>query len=72
MQKDEDTDNISGFDKTFSGEKNYRHFISYMDGDYKIKSFCIMLPKANAYVKYHESETKGMYFSIGDNELLKK
>ena len=38
----------------------------------KSKTFSIILPKANAYVKSYDGETKFMYFSIEDEELLKK
>ena len=42
-----------------SGEKNYKYFIGYKDGDdYKIKPLHIMLPIASVYVKSYDSETK--------------
>ena len=31
-----------------------------------------MLPKKSAYVKSHNGETKSMFFSFGDEQLLKK
>ena len=31
--------------------KNYKHFISYLHDNYKIKQLHIMLPKTSAYVK---------------------
>ena len=46
------TDSIMISDKVYSGVKNYKHFIGYMDGDYKNKPFLIMLPKTSGYVKY--------------------
>ena len=33
---------------------------------------CIMLPKTNGYVRSYDGKTKWMYFSIEDDELLKK
>ena len=44
-----------------------------MDDDHKIKPLHIMLPKtsAYAYVKNYDGETKWMYFSIEDDNLLK-
>lgn len=36
--KNRDIENILISDKTFSGQKNYKYFINYIDDDYKIKS----------------------------------
>ena len=47
-------------------------FIGYMDDDYKIKPFRIILPKTRGYVKRYDVETKWMYFLIELNELLKR
>ena len=41
-----------------------------MDDSYGIKPLHIMLPKASAYVKSYDGETKWIYFLIGDDELL--
>ena len=55
----------------FSGEKNYKYFIGYMD-HYKIKPLHIMLLKTSQYVKRFDGKTKWMHFLIEDDELLKK
>ena len=67
-----DIDNILIPTKTSSAEKNYKHFIGYLDDDYKIKPLRIMFLKTSAYIKSFDSETKWIYFSIEDDELLKK
>ena len=38
----------------------------------KVKPLNIMLPKISAYVKSCDGQTKWIYFSIEDDELLKK
>ena len=52
-----DVDNILISSKDFSGEKSYRYFTGYTDGDfdddyddYKIKPFCIMLQQTCLHV----------------------
>ena len=45
---------------------------SLLDSDYKIKPLFLMLPKTSAYVKGYDGETKWMYFSIEDGDLLNK
>ena len=55
-----------------SGEKYYKYFIGYKNGDYKIIPLLIMLPKASAYVKSYYGETKWMNFFIKDDNLLEK
>ena len=64
-----DIDNILVTNKTSSGEKNYN---ALLDSDYKIKPLFLMLPKTSAYVKGYDGETKSMYFSIEDGDLLNK
>lgn len=34
-----------------SDEKNYKYFIDYMDGDYKMKPFCVILQNTRGWVK---------------------
>ena len=58
--------------KISRGEKNYKYFIGYLNGDYKIKPLRIILPKISAYIKSYDGETKWMHFLIEDEELLKK
>ena len=58
--------------RIFSGEKNYKCFIGHMVDDCKIKPSRILLPKTSAYVKSYDGETKWIYFSIEDDELMKK
>ena len=53
-----------------SGEKKYKYFVVYRDDAHQIKPLRIMLPKTTAYIKCWADETKRMYFSIGDDELL--
>ena len=48
--KDVDIDKILISNKTSSGEKNYKRFIGYLDGDYKIMSLHIMIPKMSTYI----------------------
>ena len=38
----------------------------------KVKPLNIMLPKISAYVKSYDGQTKWIYFSIEDDDLLKK
>ena len=38
----------------------------------KIKQLYIILPKTKAYVKSYDGQTKWMYFSIEDDNLLEK
>lgn len=33
-------------------------FIGYMNADFKIKPFSIILPKTSAYVKFYDAEAK--------------
>ena len=71
--EDVDIDKTHVFSMVSTGEKNYKHFISYIDDDdYVIKPSHIMLPKTSAYAKGYDGETKWMYFSIEDEKLLKK
>ena len=51
-------------------KKNYKYFDGYLYDDYKIKPFHIMLPKSTAYVKSYGVQTKWVYFSIEDDNLL--
>ena len=52
--------------------KNYKHFISYLHDNYKIKQLHIMLPKTSAYLKSCDRQTKWMYFVIEGDDLLEK
>ena len=54
--------------------KNYTtiHLRLYLYNDYEIKSLHIMLPKASAYAKRYDGQTKSMYFLIEDEDLLEK
>ena len=55
------------------GKKGYKILIGYLYG-HKIKPLHIMLPKTSAYVKCHgyDGQTKWMYFTIEDDDLLEK
>ena len=63
--------------KPSSGERIYKYFIGYLDDDDddddddKIELIHVMLPKKRAYMKSYKGETKWIYFSIEDDELLK-
>ena len=54
------------------GEKNYKYFIGYLYDNHKVKPLHKMLPKASAYVKKYDGQTKWMYFLIKDDDLLEK
>ena len=66
-----DIDNILISNRIYSGKKNYKHFIGYMDNDYNIKAICIMLPNTSTSVKSYGGKTKWIYFLTEDDELLK-
>ena len=53
------------------GEKNYKHFIGYLNNNDKVKPMYIMLPKTSAYVRSYDGKIKWMYFLIKD-DLNKK
>ena len=58
---------------SFREKKNFKYFFGYIgDEDCILKPSHIMLPKKSAYVKSHNGETKSMFFSFGDEQLLKK
>ena len=65
-------DNMLISNKIFPCEKNFKYFIGYIDWDYKIKSFSIILPKTSVYIKCYDRETKWMYFLIENEKLWKK
>ena len=48
-----DIENVLVFKNISSGKKNYKHFISYLYDDFKIRPLHIMLPKASAYVNIY-------------------
>ena len=54
------------------GEKNYKYFTGYLNHNLKVKPLHIILAKRAAYVKSYDGQTKGMYFSIEDDDLLEK
>ena len=72
FQEDVDIDNILIFEKISLGGKNRKYFINYMDEYYKIRPFCMILPKTNACVKCYHNETKWIYFLTEDHELSEK
>ena len=47
----------------FASDKNYKYFICYKNGDYKIKPLPIIVLK-NAYVKSYNGKTKLMNFVL--------
>ena len=56
----------------FSGEKNCKYLIGYMNDDGRIKPFSIIFLKTSTYVKSYDDETKWMYILIADDESLEK
>ena len=47
-------------------------FTGHLHNDHKVKQLHIMLPKISTYVKSYDGQTKGMYFSIENGDLLGK
>ena len=43
-----------------------------MYNDHKVKPLHLMLSKTSTYVKSYDGQTKGMYFFIEDDDLLRK
>ena len=60
------------YGKISFSEKSYKYFIGYLYNGNKVKPLNIMLPKASAYVKVFDGQTKWMYFLIQDDDLLEK
>ena len=58
--------------KISSGEKNCKHFIVYLQDNYKIKLLQIIITKTSAYIKCYDGQTKWMYLLIEYDGLLKK
>ena len=38
--------------------RNCKYFIGYIDDNYKIKPFSVILPKTSLYIKSYDGETK--------------
>ena len=60
--KDVDIVKVLVSNKISSGEKNYKYFIGYLYGVYKIKPLHILLPKTKVYVKSSDGRTRWMHF----------
>ena len=58
--------------KTSFGEKDCKYFIGYLHDNHKVNPLHIMLPKASAYVKRYDGQTKWMCFLNRDDDLLEK
>ena len=54
---------------SFDEKRNYKYFNGYLCENCKVKSLHTVLPKANAYVKIYDRQTKWMYFLIEDDDL---
>ena len=54
------------------GEKNHKYVFGYLYNDNKVKPLHAMPPKARAYVKSYDGQTKWMYFLTEDDDLLGK
>ena len=48
------------------------YFNSFLCGDFKVKPLHMILPKASAYVKNFDGQTKWMHVSNEDDDLLEK
>ena len=72
FKKNVDIEKVLVFDKICSGERNYKYFIGALYNDHKVKPLHLKLPKTSAYVNSYDGQTKWMYFSIEDNDLLEK
>ena len=69
--KNVDIEKILVSNKISFGEENYKYSIGYLYNDNKVKPLHIMLPKI-ADVKSYDGQTKWMYFSMEDDDLLEK
>ena len=58
--------------KIYSGQKSSKYFIDYLYRNNIVKPLQIMLPKASAYVKNYDTQTKWMCFLIEDGNSLEK
>ena len=67
-----DIDNVLVSNKSYYGEKNYKYFIGYFCGDYKINLLSIMLPRTRAYVKSSDCQIKWMSFLFEGDDLMEK
>ena len=70
--RDVDLEKVLVSNKISFGEKSYKYFIGYLCNYHKVKPLHIMLPKASAYVKSYDNQTKWMYFLIENDDLLEK
>ena len=61
------TENVLVSKKISFREKDYKYFIGYLGDNQKVKILHITLPKATAYAKSYDGQTKWMYFLIGDD-----
>ena len=55
---DVDIEQVLVSNKISLGEKNCKYFIDYLDNDNNVKRLHIMLPKASAYLKGYDGQTK--------------
>ena len=70
--KDVDIEKVLVSKKIYFDEKNYKYFIGYLYNDHKVKPLHIMLPKTSTYIKSYDGQTKWMYFSNKNDDLLEK
>ena len=64
-------DQIVVSDKFIHYNKDFKHFISYLEGEI-MKPLCIILPQMIGYIKYFENGSKNMSFLIKDDVLWDK
>ena len=72
LLKDVDIEKVLVSKKIYFDEKNYKYFIGYLYNDHKVKPLHIMLPKTSTYIKSYDGQTKWMYFSNKNDDLLEK
>ena len=70
--KDVDIEKVLVSKKIYFDEKNYKYFIGCLYNDHKVKPLHIMLPKTSTYIKSYDGQTKWMYFSNKNDDLLEK
>ena len=64
-------DQIVVSDKFNHSDDSFKYFIGYKEGEI-LKSFCIILPQMNGYIKYFENGGKNISFLIKDDMCLDK
>ena len=66
-----DTSKIVVYDRFRHSEEGFKYFIGYQETEI-VKSFCIILPQMNGYIKYFENGGKDMSFLIKNSDVWEK